>query len=98
MSERVKMERSSGNVFLDIGFPPQEAHNLLLHAELMLRVARFVKASGLTQKQAAARLGITQPRLNDVLKGRIDKFNLDALVNMLGKAGMRVRLTVQKAA
>ena len=98
MRERVKVERGSGNVFVDLGFASDEAHNLLLRSELMMRVARFVKVSGLTQKQAAVRLGITQPRLNDVLKGRIDKFSLDALVNMLAKAGLRVKLTVRKAA
>ena len=98
MRERVKVERGSGNVFVDLGFASDEAHNLLLRSELMMRVARFVKVSGLTQKQAAVRLGITQPRLNDVLKGRIDKFSMDALVNMLAKAGLRVKLTVRKAA
>ncbi len=46
---------------------------------------------------AAARLGVTQPRLNDLLKGKIDKFSLDALVNMLGHAGMRVEVSVNKA-
>jgi len=50
------------------------------------------------QKECAARMGVTQPRLSDLLKGKINKFSLDALVNMLGHAGMRVRLTVKKAA
>jgi predicted XRE-type DNA-binding protein len=98
MNERLKIERGSGNVFSDIGFPPEEAQNLHLRSELMTRVERFVKRSGVTQAQAARALGITQPRLNDLLRGKIDKFSLDALVNMLGHAGMSVELRVKKAA
>ena len=98
MTERLKIERSSGNVFLDIGFSPEEAQNLHLRSGLMTRVEQFVRRSGVTQTAAARALGITQPRLNDLLRGKIDKFSLDALVNMLGHAGMRVELRVKKAA
>jgi len=98
VTEKLKMERGSGNVFLDIGFPRDEAQNLHLRSELMSRIERFVRSSGLTQKECAARMGVTQPRLNDLLKGKIEKFSLDALVNMLGHAGMRVELKVRKAA
>ena len=52
----------------------------------------------MTQTEAARALGVGQPRLNDLLRGKIDKFSLDALVNMLGHAGMRVELKVKKAA
>ena len=98
MKHKIKMERGSGNVFRDVGFPPAEAHNLLLRAELMLRVERFVKDHKLTQAAAAKTLGITQPRLNLLLKGKIELFSLDALVKMLVKAGMHVELRVKKAA
>jgi predicted XRE-type DNA-binding protein len=98
MTERLKMERGSGNVFRDIGFSPDEAQNLALRSELMTRVERFVKRGGMTQTEAARSLGVTQPRLNDLLRGKIDKFSLDALVNMLARAGMRVELRVRKAA
>jgi predicted XRE-type DNA-binding protein len=98
MKRRPKMEKSSGNVFRDIGFPPGEAQNLLLRAEMMLRVEDYVKKSGLTQQAAARTLGVTQPRLNLLLKRRIELFSLDALVNMLAKAGMRVELKVKQAA
>jgi predicted XRE-type DNA-binding protein len=98
MSERLKTERGSGNVFRDIGFAPDQAQNLHLRSELMSRIERFVRSSGLTQKECAARMGVTQPRLNDLLKGKIDKFSLDALVNMLGHAGMRVEMKVKRAA
>ena len=98
MPEKLKMTRGSGNLFRDLGFPPEEAQNLLLRSDLMTRIERYVNGSGLKQKDAAARLGVTQPRLNDLLKGKIEKFSLDALVNMLGHAGMRVELSVKKAA
>lgn len=98
MTEKLKLERGSGNVFRDVGFPPDEAQNLSLRSELMSRIERYVRSSGLTQKECAARMGVTQPRLNDLLRAKIDKFSLDALVNMLGHAGMRVELKVKKAA
>lgn len=98
MTAKVKMTRGKANVFRDLGFPAQEAQNLLLRSDLMTRIERYVGSSGLTQKDAAARLGVTQPRLNDLMKGKIEKFSLDALVNMLGHAGMRVEFSVKKAA
>lgn len=96
MKARIKMERGSGNIFADIGFPPGEAENLLMRAELMLEVRKASK--GLTQAEAARKFGVTQPRMNDLLRGRIEKFSLDALVNMLGRAGLRVGIQIRKAA
>jgi predicted XRE-type DNA-binding protein len=92
----MKMVKGSGNVFRDIGFSEGEAQNLLLRSELMLRIEQVVKQSGFTQQQAAKQLGITQPRLNDLLKGRIDKFSLDALVNVATRAGLRVEIKIAK--
>jgi predicted XRE-type DNA-binding protein len=96
MKEKLKITRGSGNVFLDLGFPPSEAENLLLRAQLMSRIADA--ARGMSQREAAKLFGVTQPRLNDLLRGKINKFSLDALVIMLGQAGMRVELKVKKAA
>ena len=90
------MQQASDNVFLDLGFSADEAQNLLLRSELMSKVR--IVARGITQQEAVKLLGITQPCLNLLLKGKIEKFSLDALVNMLAKAGMRVKLTVRKAA
>ncbi len=98
MSEKLKLERGSGNVFLDVGFDRIEAENLKLRSALMMRIEDWVKASGLTQAAAAKVLGLTQPRLNAMLKGRIDLFSLDALVKVASKAGLSVRLVVKKAA
>jgi len=98
MTERLKITKGSGNIFLDLGFPQGEAQNLALRSDLMIRIEKLVKETGLTQQQAAKVLGITQPRLNALLKGRIEDFSLDALVNMLARAGMQVKMTVKKAA
>ena len=98
MTEKLKITHGSGNVFLDIGFSKAEAENLKLRAELMMRIEDFYRKSKMTQGVAARALGVGQPRLNDLLRGKIDKFSLDALVNMLGHAGMRVELKVKKAA
>jgi len=87
MTKRMKMARGSGNVFRDLGFREPEARNLALRSEIMIR-------SGMTQARAAARLGLTQPRLNALLKGKIDQFSLDALVNAATRAGLQVDLLV----
>jgi predicted XRE-type DNA-binding protein len=98
MTEKLKRTRGSGNVFLDVGFDKEEAENLKLRAELMMRIEDYYRRSGLTQAEAAKRLGLAQPRLNALLKGRIGLFSLDALVNMASRAGMRLELRVKKAA
>ncbi len=97
-SDKLLMERSGGNVFADLGFSQTEAANLALRSECMIAIERWYAASGLTQATAAAQLGITQPRLNALLKGAIDKFSLDALVNLCARAGLRaqLRLTVPR--
>ncbi len=98
MTKHLKIEKGSGNIFRDLGFPPGEAQNLIMRAELMVKIEQFVHKSGMTQKEAARLLGITQPRLNLLLKRKIELFSLDALVNMVARAGMQVKLTVRKAA
>jgi phage-related protein/predicted XRE-type DNA-binding protein len=94
MKRRMKMVRGRGNVFRDLGFREPEARNLALRSEIMIRIEEFVERSGMTQARAAARLGLTQPRLNALLKGKIDQFSLDALVNAATRAGLQVDLLV----
>ena len=94
MSE-LTMTRGSCNVFADLGFAPEEAQNLQLRSQTMMAVESWYRTSGLTQAKAAEALGITQPRLNQLLKGKIGEFSLDALVNMAARAGMRVGLTIK---
>ena len=98
MTEKLKITRGSGNVFRDLGFPPEEAQNLLLRSDLMMRIEDYYKKGGMTQAKAAKRLGLTTPRLNALLKGKIEPFSLDALVNIATRAGLSVRLVVKKAA
>ena len=98
MNGRVKIKRGSGNVFLDLGFGRAEAENLRLRSELMRRIDDYFQESGMTQAAAARTLGLTQPRLNALLKGRLSEFSLDALVNIASRAGLNVRLVVKKVA
>ncbi len=88
----------SGNVFKDLGFAGEEAENLKIRSLLMMEIDRFVEKSGLTQTEAAKLFGITQPRMNDLLRGRINKFSIDTLINMLATAGMKVTVKVRQAA
>ena len=97
-NEALKIEQGSGNVFADLGFLPEETQSLILRAELMNQIEDYVVSSGMTQQQSAKKLGVTQPRLNLLLKGKINEFSIDALVNMAGKAGMRVEIMVKWAA
>jgi predicted XRE-type DNA-binding protein len=90
----MKVDRSSGNVFRDLGFGPKEAESLRLRAELMVEVRRLIGARKLTQRAAANLLGVTQPRISDLIRGKIDLFSIDALVNMLARGGMRVQFRI----
>jgi predicted XRE-type DNA-binding protein len=73
MSEKLKITRGSGNVFRDIGFDKDEAENLKLRSELMIRIESFYEKSGMTQAQAARLLGLTAPRFNALLKADIER-------------------------
>ena len=75
-----------------------EAANMKARSELMIAVTNRIESWGLSQAEAAQRIGITQPRLNDLLRGRINRFSLDALVNLAAKAGLAVRIEAGEAA
>lgn len=91
-----KMTRSSGNVFRDLGFSTTQAESLRIRADLMIQVKRLIEARKLTQTSAARFFGVTQPRISDLVRGKIDLFSIDTLVDMLGRAGVRVGLTIQR--
>ena len=76
----------------------EEATNMRLRSELAIAVSGAVQEWKLTQAQAAARLGVTQPRLNDLLRGRLDRFSLDALIGLAERAGLAVRMEITRAA
>jgi predicted XRE-type DNA-binding protein len=92
MKMAVRLTRSSGNVFRDMGFPPVEAANLLLRANLLIDLQLAIDATGLTQSEVAKRLGVTQPRVSDIVRGNFDRFGLDSLVQLLDRLGITVEL------
>ena len=89
--------REFASVWEAIAGSPGEAANLRLRAELMQKIAVIVARKGWTQAEAARRCGISQPRMNDLLRGRISKFSLDALVNAATALGCRVRVALKAA-
>ena len=93
--KKVKLTRSSGNVFRDLGFSPDEAEYLKIRAELMGNLQKVIMARGLKQAEAAELLGVTQPRVSDLMRGRIDLFSIDTLVDMLARLGVRAKLVLQ---
>lgn len=98
MSKPLRMIVGSDNVFRDLGFPEDEAQNLLLRTDLSIHIRKAIEKLGITQAEAAARAGISQPRMNDLVKGRTHRFTLDALVNVAAKLGYSVQLKLKKVA
>lgn len=92
------MEERYADVFDALADTPEQALNLKARATLMSEIREAVRAWDLPQAQAARRLGVTQPRLNDLLQGKIDKFSLDALFLLARPAGLAVELQVSTAA
>ena len=92
-----KMRRSSGNVFRDLGYGPEEAEHLRIRSVLMTTLTRLIEARDLTQAEAARVFGVSQPRVSDLVRGKIDLFSIDTLVDMLARAGMKVELTAKPA-
>ena len=97
---RLKITPSSGNVFRDLGFSREEAEHLLIRSDLMIALQKALQRRALKQADAAKVLGVTQPRVSDLLRGRIDLFSTDALIDMLARLEIRVRfvLSPHKAA
>ena len=85
---------SSGNVFADLGFSPEEATILAMRAQLMARIRETIATNGWTQAEAAARLGIGQSRVSDLVRGKREKFSLDMLVTLATRAGRHVELAL----
>ncbi len=75
-----------------------EAANMRALSELMIALRTKIESWSVNQTEAARRLGVTQPRLNDLMRGRLDKFSLDALVNLAQPAGLSVRIEIGDAA
>ncbi|HEY2707613.1 MAG TPA: XRE family transcriptional regulator [Caulobacteraceae bacterium] len=93
------MERDTyENVFDALMDTPDEAANMTLRSDLMRAIRKTVQAWDVSQTDAAARLGVSQPRVNDLLRNRINKFSLDALVTLASRAGLTVRMAVEAPA
>lgn len=87
-----KIVSSSGNVFADLGFPPEEAAILAMRADLMAQLRLAVEKRNWTQVEAAKVLGISQSRVSDLMRGKWDKFSLDMLVTLATRAGLHCEL------
>jgi predicted XRE-type DNA-binding protein len=97
MEIRMKI-KSYANVWDAISDTPEEAAAMTMQSDLMIALNEHIKTWKLTQAAAAKRLDITQPRLNDLLRGRINNFSIDALITLARKAGLSVELKIKKAA
>lgn len=91
----MKVTKNSRNVFLDLGFSPAEARNLRMRSQMTTALRKFIQKEGLTQAEAAKRLRVTQPRISDLTCGKISRFSLDTLVNMLTGAGLDVDIRIK---
>jgi predicted XRE-type DNA-binding protein len=83
---------STGNVFVDLGYSPDEAAVLQMRADLMTDLRKFIKAKKLTQAKAAQSLGISQSRVSDLIRGKWERFSLEMLITLATRAGMHVTL------
>ncbi|MBK7675828.1 MAG: XRE family transcriptional regulator [Candidatus Accumulibacter sp.] len=88
------ISESSGNVFADLGFSPEESALLAMRADLMARLRETIVERGWTQTEAASQLGIGQSRVSDLVRGKWEKFSLDMLVTLATRAGHKVALAV----
>jgi predicted XRE-type DNA-binding protein len=88
-----RMRRGKANVFQDLGFDYEESENLRVRADLMIELSRLIESKGWTQEEAAEIMGVSQPRISDLIRGKIDRFSIDSLVSMLGSAGIGVRIS-----
>ncbi len=92
------MTEEQKNVFEAIEDDPAAAQNLFLRGQLMIELKKRIEDRGLAQKEAAETIGVSQPRISDLMRGKIDRFTIDMLVNMLGKFGLKVELKLEEAA
>jgi len=84
--------KATDNLFKVLGFPDGEADVMLMRANLMADLRTYIRDSGLTQTEIAEKLGITQSRVSDLVRGRWEKFNLEMLITLEGRLGRKVSL------
>jgi predicted XRE-type DNA-binding protein len=91
----VRVTSSTGNVFRDLGFSNEASEHLLVRADLLIQVQKTIASKRLKQAETAKILRVTQPRVSDLLRGRIDLFSTDSLIDMLARLGVGVRIVVK---
>jgi predicted XRE-type DNA-binding protein len=82
------------NVFVDCGFPLAEAENLRIRAKMMMALTGYIQERKITQSRAARVMGVSQPRISDLVRGKIGRFTIDTLVNMVTAAGLKVNVDI----
>ena len=90
----MRVTKGSDNVFVDCGFPPAEAENFRIRAKLMMALQSYIEERKLTQSRAAKIMGVSQPRISDLVRGKIGLFTIDTLVNMVTAAGLKVDVDI----
>jgi len=90
----VTISKSYDNVFEALEDDPAVAINLQVRARLMHAVRDYIEREGITQREAARSLGVSQPRVSDLVRGRIERFTVDSLLNMLGRIGVRTEISL----
>jgi predicted XRE-type DNA-binding protein len=90
----MRVTKGSENVFVDCGFPPAEAENLRIRAKLMMALTSYIHERKMTQARAARIMGVSQPRISNLVRGKIGLFTIDTLVNMVAAAGLKVDVDV----
>jgi predicted XRE-type DNA-binding protein len=85
-------------VFRDVGFPAEQAEHLLVRSDLLIQLQKAIASRGMKQAEAAKVLRVTQPRISDLLRGRVDLFSTDMLIDMLARLGIRVRIVLSSRA
>jgi len=95
--DSLKITPSTGNAFRDLGFSADEAEHLLVRADLLIQLQKAIASRGLTQAKAATILKVTQPRVSDLLRGRIDLFSTDSLIDLLARLGVHVRFVLKSS-
>src|ERR1022692_1949138 len=90
----MRATKGSENVFVDCGFPPAEAENLRIRAKMMMALTGYIQERKITQSRAARIMGVSQPRISDLVRGKIGLFTIDTLVNMVTAAGLKVDVDI----
>jgi predicted XRE-type DNA-binding protein len=93
-----QITESTGNVFLDLGFGPHEAESLLIRSKLMIQITEIIRQRKLTQARAAKLFHVTQPRISDLMRAKLDLFSIDSLLSMLSHAGMHAEIRLRPKA